>query len=68
MSENALLETIKALCALDGVSGAEDSVRDFIAGRIAPYVTDMRTDAMGNLIAFKKGKKAPRQCRINATL
>jgi endoglucanase len=54
-----MLETIKELCALPGVSGSEDRARDYIRQRIAPHVTELRTDAMGNLIAFKKGRKAP---------
>ena len=51
-------ELLKALCALNGVSGDEKAVRDFIAAQAAPYADDMRTDALGNLIVFKKGKKA----------
>ena len=51
-------ELLKTLCALNGVSGDEGAVRDFIAAQAAPYADDMRTDALGNLIVFKKGKKA----------
>ena len=54
-----MLETIKALCALHGVSGDEGPVRDYIKSRVAPYADDIATDAMGNLIVFKKGKKTP---------
>ena len=54
-----MLELIKALSALDGVSGSEDRVRDDIAARVRPYATELRTDAMGNLIVFKKGRKTP---------
>ncbi len=54
-----MLETIKALCALSGVSGDEGPVRDYIKSRVASYADDMKTDAMGNLIVFKKGKKTP---------
>lgn len=56
---SSLRDTVKTLCALDGVSGTEDGVRDYIASRAAPYADDIRTDAMGNLIVFKKGRKAP---------
>ncbi len=38
------------------VSGREDAVTGVIAEEIAPYVDSLRTDAMGNLIAFKEGK------------
>ncbi|MBQ4354047.1 MAG: M20/M25/M40 family metallo-hydrolase [Clostridia bacterium] len=37
------------------VSGREEAVVGVIAEEIAPYVDSMRTDAMGNLIAFKAG-------------
>jgi endoglucanase len=54
-----MLDTIKALCALPGVSGSEDAVRTYIKNRIAPHVAELRTDPMGNLIAYKKGRKTP---------
>lgn len=47
---------LKTLCNLDGVSGNENEVRDFIINKISPFVTSIETDTMGNLIAFKKGK------------
>lgn len=50
-----LIDTLKTLCALPGVSSHEDAVRDFIRQEIAPYAGSIRTDAMGNLIAEKKG-------------
>lgn len=46
------------LCRLNGVSGDEDAVREYIREKAAPYADSMRTDAMGNLIVFKKGKKS----------
>ncbi len=46
------------LCRLNGVSGDEDAVREYIRQKAAPYADSMRTDAMGNLIVFKKGKKS----------
>ena len=50
-----LIDTLKALCALPGVSSHEDAVRDYIRQMIAPYASSIRTDAMGTLIAEKKG-------------
>ena len=50
-----LLET---LCGLSGISGNEKEVRDFIEEEIRDYC-EMKTDPLGNLIAFKKGKKTP---------
>lgn len=52
-----MIELLKTLCALDGVSGCEDSVRDFIRQQATPYADSIRTDALGNLIVFKKGRK-----------
>lgn len=37
------------------VSGRENAVAGVIAEEIAPYVDSLRTDAMGNLIAYKAG-------------
>ena len=46
------------LCRLSGVSGDEDRVREYIREKAAPYSDSMRTDALGNLIVFKKGAKS----------
>jgi endoglucanase len=52
-----MLELLKELCALNGVSGAEDEVRDFIRAKAVPYADSIRTDALGNLIVYKKGRR-----------
>ncbi len=46
---------LQKLCALNGVSGNEDAVREFIVREITPYVTDLQIDPLGSVIAFKKG-------------
>lgn len=51
-----MIELLKKLCELDGTSGAEDNIRDFIISQIDGFC-DYRTDNLGNIIAFKKGKK-----------
>ena len=51
------LENLKALCALDGVSGDEDRVRDFIRRQAEPWAETVRTDALGNLIVHKRGRR-----------
>ena len=53
-----MLNELKTLCALPGVSGFEDPVRDYILEQARPYTDSVTVDAMGNLILFKKGKKA----------
>ena len=50
-----LMDTVRELCAIDGVSSFEDGVREYIKSRIEPYADSVFQDAMGNLIAFKKG-------------
>lgn len=49
-----LEQLLKELSLLDGVSGNENAVRDWIRAKIEPYA-ECRVDPMGNLIAFKKG-------------
>lgn len=53
-----MTELIKTLCALDGVSGDEGAVREFIISKIEGFC-EYRTDALGNILVFKKGKKEP---------
>lgn len=53
-----MIETLKTLCALSGVSSCEDEVRDYICKRVEPHADSVRTDASGNLIVFKRGAKS----------
>ena len=53
-----VINTIKTLCLLSGVSSFEDEVRNYIKEQAAPYADSIRVDAMGNLIVFKKGAKS----------
>lgn len=53
-----MIETLKTLCSLSGVSSHEDQVRDYIRRRAEPYADQARVDALGNLIVFKRGAKA----------
>ncbi len=54
-----MLEILKDLCNLPGISGREDKVRDYIISKIDGYC-EYETDPLGNLIAFKKGAKTPK--------
>ena len=51
-----LNEYLKHLCNLSGVSGNENEVRDYILSVITPYCENVKTDNLGNIIAFKEGK------------
>lgn len=55
-----MLETIKKLSLLDGVSGRENAVRDYIINEVSAYADSIETDTLGNLIVFKKGKNTPK--------
>lgn len=46
---------LKTLTALAGISGREDAVRQYLKTLLTPYADEIRTDALGNLIVFKKG-------------
>ncbi|BDF70972.1 aminopeptidase [Oscillospiraceae bacterium] len=52
-----MLNTIKELCLLNGVSSFEDEVRAYLREKAAPYADELRVDALGNLIVFKRGRK-----------
>lgn len=56
MADFKLLEK---LCTADGISGDEGSVRELIINEIKPFADEIRTDNLGNIIAFKKGKNRP---------
>lgn len=55
-----MLELIEKLSLLDGTSGRENEVRDYIIEEIKTYADSYETDALGNLIVFKKGAKTPK--------
>lgn len=60
-------ELLKKLCSARSVSGDENSVRDIILSEIKGYADDIKIDNLGNLIAFKKGKKpAPKKLMLSA--
>lgn len=54
-----MLETLKELCSVDGTSGREEDVRNYIINRIEGKC-EYKVDPMGNILAFKKGKDAPK--------
>lgn len=49
---------LKDLCLLNGTSGDEVRVRDYIINEIKEYST-YEVDNLGSIIAYKKGKKKP---------
>ena len=53
-----MIELMKELCALPGPSGCEDAVRAFVLKRVKSFADEIRTDAIGNVMVFRKGRKA----------
>lgn len=53
-----MIELMKELCALPGPSGCEDAVRAFVLKKVKPFADEIRTDAIGNVMVFRKGRKA----------
>ena len=49
---------LEELCLINGASGDEAAVRDYIINKIKDYC-EYEVDALGSIIAFKKGKSAP---------
>lgn len=52
-----MLNEIKKLCMLPGVSSWEDAVRSYIIEQATPYTQNICIDAMGNLIVRKQGRR-----------
>lgn len=54
-----MLKELKNLCLIDGISGDEGRVREYIISKIKDKC-EYSVDPMGNVLAFKKGKKEPK--------
>ena len=54
-----MIELLQDLCALHGISGNEDDVREYIVNHAKKHTDDIIVDVMGNVIVQKKGKKTP---------
>lgn len=54
-----MFDYLKNLCLIDGISGDEGRVREYIISEIDGKCT-YEVDPMGNLLVFKKGKKEPK--------
>ena len=52
-----MLDLLKQLCLIDGISGDEGAVREFIINQIKDHC-EYKVDNLGNIICFKKGKKS----------
>lgn len=51
-----MLEVIKNLSLINGISGRENKVREYIINEIKAYSDEITVDPLGNLIVLKKGR------------
>jgi len=56
-----MVELLKELCAIDGVSGDESKVSDYIESFAKQYADEVTIDVMGNVLVYKKGAKASKE-------
>lgn len=59
-------DLIATLANAYGPVGSEETVREIITELIQPYVDEVRTDALGNLIAYKKGSAGSGRIMLSA--
>lgn len=64
MDKAGIGEMLKKLVATDGPSGAEERVAELARSLAADYITEARTDALGNLIAVRRAAAQPAPGRI----
>lgn len=51
-----MINKIRDLVQISGVSGNESAVSEYIKGQIQPYVDKVYTDTLGNLVAVRRGE------------
>lgn len=62
----SLENTIRLLSDLRGISGFEYRISDEIIKILSPCCDEINTDALGNIIALKKGKKGNKKIMLEA--
>ncbi|HEY7835427.1 MAG TPA: M42 family metallopeptidase [Ktedonobacterales bacterium] len=55
-AEHVNVALLKRLSETPGVSGREERVRELVIAELRPLVDEITVDALGNVVAFKKGK------------
>ncbi len=60
------MELLKNLTQAWGVAGREKAVRALIQSEIKPYADELHTDALGNLIALKRGSGGGKKIMLSA--
>ncbi|MEN3027536.1 MAG: M42 family metallopeptidase [Chlorobiota bacterium] len=60
-------ELLRRLCATPGVPGREEAFRELVISELQGYAEDIRTDALGNVIALRRGTgERPRKIMLAA--
>lgn len=54
------LELLGKICAAPGTSGFEQRIRELVIKEVEPLVDEVSVDAMGNVLAIKRGKERKR--------
>src|SRR3970282_398305 len=57
---NPQLKLLEKLCNAIGVSGDESEVRKIVLEEIESYADEVRVDALGSVLAIKRGRGAKR--------
>jgi len=57
---------LKELTDINGVTGDEGKVREYIKEHVKDYADSISVDSMGNLIVYKKGKSCKRKVMLSA--
>lgn len=60
------LSLFEEICQAPGAPGHEDRIRDICIRELKPLVDDIRVDAMGNVIARRKGKPGTKKLMLSA--
>lgn len=60
--------SMRSISELNGVSGHEENVRNYIKGLICDMSDSLITDSMGNLIAYKQGRSSEKKVMIGTNI
>jgi putative aminopeptidase FrvX len=56
MFESINIPLLTEICETPGAPGYESRIRELVLREVTPYVDEVRTDNMGNIVAIKKGR------------
>ena len=59
-----ILNVLEKATQINSVSGSENEIRKFISDNVKKYCDELLVDAMGNLIAHKKGSGKKKKSRF----